>query len=251
MLVDTHCHVDAYPDPIGILNQAESAGVQVIAVTNSPGDYRLLRTRLGRRAGVEVALGFHPLRAGQATAHDLARFFRFLPQARWIGEIGLDFSRAGLGTRREQLRLFDAILADRRLGTKPVTVHSRGAERETVTRLCQANANAILHWYTGPLGVVDEALAGGLSFSINPAMIRSARSELLLRQLPPGAVLLETDGPYSRYGGRPASPTDILRTIQALSRVWGTTDDEAVSIIQSNQGRFFPRNENTSIPSVI
>jgi len=73
--------------------------------------------------------------------------------------------------------VFDALLALPRLRDLPVTVHTRGAERITVQRLADAGTRAILHWYTGPLGVADDALAAGMSFSINPAMVLRRRDE--------------------------------------------------------------------------
>lgn len=236
-LTDTHCHIDAYDNPVAVLDGAHAAGVHVIAVTEDPGRYRLLRTRLGRREGVDVALGFHPLRAGDASPHDLARFLRLLPQATWIGEIGLDFSRTGVATRKQQLRVFEAILADPHVRTRPVTVHSRGAERETIARLAQAQVPAILHWYTGPLSAVDDALAVGLWFSINPAMVRSKKAVPLLQRLPPGRVLLETDGPFVRSGSRSAVPSDLLGTLDHLARLWGMPTDEAQKAISRNEQR--------------
>jgi TatD DNase family protein len=237
VFTDTHCHIDAYDNPITILDDAHTAGVRVIAVTEDPGKYRLLRTRLGQRDGVDVALGFHPLRAGGASPHDLARFLRLLPQTRWIGEIGLDFSRVGLATRRQQLRVFEAILADPQLRTRPATVHSRGAERETIARLAQAHIPAILHWYTGALAAVDDALAAGLWFSINPAMVRSKKAAPLLRRLPPERILLETDGPFARHGSRPAIPSDLHGTLEHLARLWGMSTGEARNAIAQNEQR--------------
>lgn len=236
-LTDTHCHIDAYSEPLAVLESARSAGVHVVAVTEDPGTYRTLRTRLGRRDGVDVALGLHPLRAGTASPHDLARFLRLVPRASWIGEIGLDFSRAGAATRTQQLRVFDTILADSQLRSRPVTVHSRGAERETITRLAQAQIPAILHWYTGPPAAVDDALVAGLWFSVNPAMTRSRKAVPLLQRLPPEHVLLETDGPFARYGNAPAVPSDLFAVVEHLASLWGVPVVEAQATIVRNQGR--------------
>lgn len=208
-----------------------------MAVTEEPGQYRLLRTRLGQRDGVDLALGFHPLRAGEASPHDLARFFRLLPQTTWVGEIGLDFSRAGLATRKQQLQLFDAILSDSLLRSVPVTVHSRGAERETISRLAEASVSAVLHWYTGLLGTIDEALAAGLWFSVNPATVRSRKALTVLQRLPPEHVLLETDGPFARLSNRAAVPADVIETLTSLARLWDAPLDHARAIIIANQQR--------------
>jgi TatD DNase family protein len=236
-LLDTHCHLDAYDNPILVLDQARAAGVHVVAVTEDPGRYRLLRTRLGRRAGVEVALGLHPLRVAGASMAEVARFRRLLREAIWVGEVGLDFSRAGAATRSQQLRTFDALLAEVRAGSWPVSVHSRGAERETVDRLVDARVRAILHWYTGPLAVAEDALAGGLWFSINPAMAASMRSRALLAHLPPGRVVLETDGPFARRGGRPTRPADLVSLVQRLADLWAVSVEEARATIVDNQLR--------------
>jgi TatD DNase family protein len=247
-LIDTHCHLDAYDNPILVLDEARAAGVHVVAVTEDPGRHRLLRTRLGQRPVVEVALGMHPLRVAQASMGEVARFRRLLPQATWVGEVGLDFSRAGAATRNQQLRVFDALLAETRTGSRPLSVHSRRAEREVVDRLLDARVRAVLHWYTGPLAVAEDALAGGLWFSINPAMAASTRSKALLARLPPGRVLLETDGPFARQGGRSARPADLVPLLQRLAELWTVSVEEARATIVDNQARLLAQPSPTCSP---
>lgn len=237
-LLDTHCHITEYRDPTRVLAEAASVGVHVVVVTEDPGQYRLLRTRLGSRAGVEVALGFHPLRAGASTDDDVTRMLRLLPQARWIGEVGLDFSRVGLESKKAQLRLFDTLLAEAVVCSRPMTVHSRGAASETVKRLLDAGAHAIMHWYTGPLDVAEQALAGGLYFSVNPAMPVSKSGSALLRLLPSDRVLLETDGPYARTKARPSHPHDVVGLVATLASRWSVSVAEAEAGILRNQERF-------------
>ena len=236
-LIDTHCHVDAYPAARAILESAHSASIGVVAVTEDPTGYRRLRTRLGSRSGVVPALGLHPLRAGTAPSQNLARFLQLLPTASWIGEIGLDFSPTGTATRRAQLRVFEAILAEPHVARRPATVHSRGAEREVIDSLAQTEVRAVLHWYTGPLAYVDDALNAGLQFSVNPSMVRSAKGKALLRYLPREHVVLETDGPYCRVGNRPAAPADLVSTLQRLAESWETSVADADAIVKHNQRR--------------
>jgi TatD DNase family protein len=247
-LIDTHCHLDAYDNPLLVLDQARAASVHVVAVTEDPGRYRRLRTRLGRRPGVEVALGMHPLRVAGGSVAEVVRFRRLMPQATWVGEVGLDFSRAGAATRNQQLRTFDALLAELRAGSWPVSVHSRRAERQAVDRLLDARVRAVLRWYTGPLAVADDALAGGLWFSVNPAMTASARSRALLARLPPGRVLLETDGPFARHGGHPARPADLISLVRWLADLWAVSVEEARATIVDNQTRMLAQPPPTRPP---
>jgi len=236
-LLDTHCHLDAYPEPSRVLAAATAASVELVAVTNAPDAYRRLATLLPRSGPARPALGLHPLLAHQLGLAAVLPFSRHAAQATWIGEIGLDFSPAGRATRDTQLAVFDALLAVPQLRDRPVTVHTRGAERVAVQRLADAGARAILHWYTGPLGVVDDALAAGMYFSINPAMVASAKGRALLARVPRDRVLLETDGPYTRRAGRPCEPANLTALVDDLARLWQTGAAQARDSICENQRR--------------
>ncbi|WP_067973876.1 TatD family hydrolase [Mycolicibacter icosiumassiliensis] len=240
-LLDTHCHVSAYADPVAILREADEAGVGIVAVTEDPDEYRRLRTRLGKREHVEVALGLHPLRAAAFGPNELARFFRLVPQTNWIGEVGLDYSRAGAATARAQQRVFDVVLTEAQPGRHPLTVHSRGAEKDVVRRLADAGLPAVLHWYSGPLNLIGEALQAGLYFSINVAMTRSRKFPSLMREIPRDRILLETDGPYARDNGRPARPSGLDDVAAAIGLSWGTDLAATTKIVHANQSRFLNR----------
>lgn len=234
-LLDTHCHIDAYDDPRQTLADAAAAGVQVVAVTESPEGYRRLRTRLGSRPGVTVALGLHPASTAAAAPGQLDRFFRMLPSAQWIGEVGLDFAPGtSRAERSRQTSLFQAVLDHDLTHGRPMTVHSRGASRETVAWLAQARRTAVLHWFSGPLAVADDAVAAGLWFSVNPAMARSQKGLALIPRLPPDRVLCETDGPYCKVGSRPSVPADVAIVIEALARTWGANKDDARAQLERN-----------------
>jgi len=236
-LLDTHCHIDAYPDPSEVLARTAAAGVHVVAVTNTPDAYRRLATLLPRSGPARPALGLHPLHAHELGLAGALRFARLATQAAWIGEIGLDFSPPGRSTREAQLAVFDALLALPQMHDRPVSVHTRGAERVAVRRLIDAGVPAVLHWYTGPLGVADDALAAGMSFSVNPAMVTSAKGRALLTRLPHDRVLLETDGPYAQRDRRPYEPADLSTLVVELAQLWGTSTERVRAHVCDNQHR--------------
>lgn len=236
-LLDTHCHLDLYADPMALLDQARKASVDIVAVTQDPGKFRLLRTRLGRRQGVRLGIGLHPLRVTERYHLELDRLRRLVSQADWVGEVGLDFSKEGIATKKQQTGAFDALLALEEVRHRPMTVHSRRAEKDTISRLLQADVTAILHWYTGSMRDAEQAISGGLWFSINHAMIRSSRTASLLRTIPPQHILLETDGPFVRYGDRPVKPEDLPAIVKQLASVWRISREEATAQIEINQRR--------------
>lgn len=225
--VDAHCHVDQYRDPMDVVRRAEQAGVVTVAVTELPSKFQRLSLRLGNRRMVRVALGLHPLRAAAASPMELALFTELLDDAEYVGEVGLDGSQAGRESLRRQRKVFSHLLQQPRIKHKILTVHSRGAEKETIDALASAGATAILHWYSGPVKHVDTALAAGLWFSVNPSMLRSQNGQRIIAALPRERVVTETDGPYSKVGGRASEPNDIPSVVLGLARTWSETPEVA------------------------
>ena len=213
---------------------AIDANVTTIAVTELPSAYQRLSMLLGSRPQVHVALGIHPLRAAGASALELRLFDRLIDQALWVGEVGLDFSRAGAATRDRQLRVFERILGHPRIDRKVLSVHSRGAERETIAMLAETRLTAVLHWYSGPVGLLDDALAAGLYFSINPAMLASKAGTRVIAALPRDRVLVETDGPHTKIGNQLARPADLPRIARDLAGAWGMPYDDTQRLLADN-----------------
>jgi TatD DNase family protein len=237
MLWDTHCHLDQYERVIEVLETAGASTIGVVAVTNSPGAYRLLRTRLGSRPSVVVALGFHPLNVSSDWQSELARFFRLLPSATFIGEIGLDFSKTGAGSAREQRRVFEALLSEDQVRQRACSIHSRGAAEAVIETLADAKAErAILHWYTGSVQLAARAVEHGLWFSVNAAMLTSPRAQSLLKDVvPPDRWLLETDGPFVKVAGGASQPAMLAQIVTQLAPLWGISTSEVHEQLLHNQ----------------
>jgi TatD DNase family protein len=157
-----------------------------------------------------------------------------LANTEYVGEVGLDFSAHGKSTKTAQLRVFDRLLAQAILRYKVVTVHSRGAEAVVIQRLRAASVLAILHWYTGPLGLIEEALSAGLYFSINPAMLRSEKGRKVIAAVPHDRALTESDGPFAKSHGHPMGPSDMKTLVSDLARVWGINPNDARDQMYNN-----------------
>lgn len=237
LYVDTHCHLNLYTDPVKALD--ESPETVVVAVTELPSHYRLQAVRFRGDRRVRVALGLHPLRAASASALEISQLVRQLPNTEYVGEVGLDFSRHGRDTKSAQLRVFDRLLAQPSLPHKVISVHSRGAEAEVIQRLQAATVTAILHWYTGPLGLIEEALASGLYFSINPAMLRSEKGRKVVAVVPPYRALTESDGPFAKSHGHPAGPADMRTLVTELAELWRATPEDTRQRLYDNLAELY------------
>jgi TatD DNase family protein len=184
----------------------------------------------GRREGVRLALGLHPLEVAKVDlAKELALFQGYAGHTSYIGEIGLDYSRDGKPSRAIQEEALDAILDTRGVAEKVLSVHSRSASTATVERLRNAKATrVILHWFSGSMADLEAGLDAGFYLSVNPAMTWSEKGRKIIARLPWDRALVESDGPYARLAGRQLEPPDVSIAIAYLGKIWdGSSADVA------------------------
>lgn len=233
-MLDAHCHLDRYSDAKAVAQRANREGVFVIAVTNLPSHFEIGAPHVAKLSRVRLALGLHPLAADRHEA-EKQLFEQLFDATSFIGEVGLDFSREGKNSADVQTRSFHLVATLLSEHPKFVTLHSRGAERETLAVLKEYRiSSAVFHWYSGPLNVIEDALADGHYFSVNPAMIESEKGRSIISRLPRDRVLTETDGPYVKHLDKPAEPGAVRAVEGFLSNAWQVTPAEASRRVWSN-----------------
>lgn len=233
-MIDTHCHIDLYPDPSRVAADAEKAGITTVVVTNLPSAFDRAYPHIRPLRHIRLALGFHPLVAEQHAA-ERKRFQQYVDRTSYVGEIGLDFSSAGRTTKQIQLNSFRFVLETLRGKARFVTLHSRGAESTVVDLLEEYDKTPVVfHWYSGSLDVLHRALEHGHYFSINPAMLRSTNGNKIIAAIPPERALTETDGPFVEVGKRPAQPSDVLLVEANLAQRWQVQPQEAAARMKEN-----------------
>ena len=196
-MIDTHCHFDMMPQPEAYIRQRELAGDIVIGMTNLPSHFQMGQPHLRGYKHIRLALGLHPLLAAESKS-EVTLFKRLVNQTSYIGEIGLDFSKEGLATKDEQVAVLRELLSAICGKKKIISVHSRRAERELLSLLCEYEVeNVIFHWYSGPVDLVPAILEQGCYFSVNEAMCLSKNGRAIIEKIPREMVLTETDAPYN------------------------------------------------------
>ncbi len=227
-LVDTHCHLDLYPDPAALLRTIEEAGVYTVAVTNAPSVFPHTKRLTERARYVRPAIGLHP-ELVKTHAGERSLFWQHLSETRYVGEVGLDHVTTDSGERSLQREVFAEVLERcAAAGDKVLTVHSRRAASTVIDMVGKEFPGVvILHWFSGSVREASRAAANGLYFSLNPAMVRSKSGQALIESMDPSRVLTETDGPFVTLEKAPATPPDVSLVVRHLAGVWRTSDEEA------------------------
>lgn len=241
MRIDSHCHVDLYPDPHAVLANLEKDRVLTISMTNLPSHFEMGLPHLKGCRWVRPALGLHPSEVSKHSkstlANELRRFERSLPLTSWIGEVGLDGRREYRESRHEQTLAFGQIVAQiRALGdAKVMSIHSAGAVREVLDAIrAVGEVIPILHRFTGSHDELQAAVSTGCWFSVNPAMMRSSAGRARIEAMPRSRILTESDGPFVRIGDRAVVPADTDLVLEQLARMWGQDPSEVAAKVRAN-----------------
>lgn len=233
-MIDTHCHIDMYKNPHSIAEESERLGIVTIGMTLLPSHFELGFEHVKQYKKVRLALGMHPLKS-ELHKSEFSKFLFYLDHTSYIGEIGLDFSREGINKKDLQIESFKRILSSISGKPKIISLHSRRAEKEVLQLLIENNIqNAIFHWYSGSISLIDKISKYGYYFSVNPAMIKSENGKKIIERIPKNLILTETDGPYIKIKDNLVRPKDVGLVEEFLAKKWSSTLSEVDEQIHKN-----------------
>ena len=227
--VDAHCHLDQYPRPQAEAEACEDTRTYTITVTNLPWEFSRTRGYVVGRRFVRAGVGLHPELVTQFP-HAGRELLPLLREAKYVGEIGLDYTRATADERQLQRQVFASVVEEcERLGGRVLTIHSRRAAKDVVEILrCVKRSRVFLHWYSGTMRILEQATAIGCFFSANPAMVRSASGREVVRAIPGDRIVTESDGPYVTLHGEVLRPSQMRAAMMEIAAIRGE-DPEAFS----------------------
>ncbi|WP_420628641.1 Qat anti-phage system TatD family nuclease QatD [Candidatus Leptofilum sp.] len=245
MIHDTHCHLDLYPDPYQVASATEKAKIKTIAVTNLPSAYFAAKPHMGRFRFLNLAIGLHPLLADHHSSREKQLFRNALQETRYIGEIGLDFSKHGVASKEKQLTSFRFVLNLLRNAKRFVTLHSRRAESTVLQMLTEYQIGPVVfHWYSGSLKTLDAIVNAGHYFSVNTAMIQSIHGKRIINHIPKQLMLTETDGPFIKLSGNPVYPQHVQIIHDYVSQCWNKSVSEVTVQLSNNLESYLSKSQH-------
>jgi TatD DNase family protein len=226
-VIDSHTHLDfCEPPNADLVAAAEQAGVtRMLTVGTDGASCRAALQTAEDFPQVYAAIGRHP---NSATGFDDADFAELQALAAHekclaIGETGLDYYR-DYAPVSDQRRAFEAQIELARSTGKPLVIHSRAADDDTLAILStQAHGlRVILHCFS-MADRVEECLAHEdwcFSFAGNATYPRAEDLRAAALRVPADRLLVETDAPYlspQPVRGKPNQPANVAMTAQALA----------------------------------
>jgi len=238
---DFHCHIDLYPDPVGMIEMCEKEKVFTLAVTTTPKAWPQNRRWTETSRYVVAAPGLHPELVGERHG-EIDLLEDYMNESRLIGEIGLDGSPQHRKSWSIQMEVFiRALTCAQRLGGRVISIHSRRAAAEVIKCLEEHTTTdrvvPLLHWFSGSIALGRKAAALGCYFSINHLTLEHETGLALVRSLPDERILTETDAPFTSWGERKSQPSDVLESLNRIAQVRGVPVNVMKEVLATNAMR--------------
>jgi len=253
-IIETHCHLDYLKDrPLEeTLAQTQRVNIErVITIAVSPENLATVRELSQVTPWVYGTQGIHPHEAETYTdaVEDEIRAHAGDNKIVAVGEIGLDFfyDNADREVQRDVFRRQLQIACDT---DRPVVIHSREADEDTITILKEfentLGRRGVIHSFTSGPGLARYALDQGwcLGFNGITTFNKAENVRDIVRMAPIEQILLETDAPFLTpvpYRGRENAPFYLPFVAEKIAEVKELPLDQVLAQTYANSLRtFFP-----------
>jgi TatD DNase family protein len=193
---------------------------------------------------VYAAVGRHPNASRGFDEADLAELQALAAHERClaIGETGLDFYREG-APPEDQRRAFAAQIQLASETGKPLVIHSRAADSETLDQLAAeaGGLTVLMHCFSMP-DRLEECLERGylISFAGNVTYRSAGDLAEAATRVPDDRLLVETDAPYltpQAVRKQRNQPAFVAHTVRFIAQLREISAPELGAIVERNAAR--------------
>ncbi|MBS0387252.1 MAG: TatD family hydrolase [Proteobacteria bacterium] len=241
---------DSYADDRdAVIDRARAAGVSQLIVTGAtlPSSAAALALARAHPQRLYATAGVHPHHAAELSPEHLPALRMLLaePEVVAVGECGLDYFRE-YSPRTAQRAAFTLQLGLAAECGKPLFLHQRDAHADFIAALREHAStrrkrplHGVAHCFTGGEAELDAYLDLGLHIGITGWICDERRGrhlQQLVRRIPAGRLLLETDGPYllprdlqPRPSSRRNEPAFLAHIAAVVARLRGESIEECAA----------------------
>jgi TatD DNase family protein len=248
-LMDSHCHLqDAKfdEDRAQVLAEALDALDAILVVGDDLATSRAAIDLV--QPGVHAVVGIHPYHAAKVDDAMLHALHGLLSTEGVValGEIGLDYFNE-FSPRAAQGPAFEQQLALAARENRPVVIHCRQAEEDTLTLLRKYRdqlPNVVMHCFGGDAGFAEACLALDchISFAGNVTYPKARELREAALVTPMNRLLVETDAPYLApqvKRGKRCTPALVQHTAAFLAELKAVDETTFAQKTTENARRIF------------
>jgi TatD DNase family protein len=247
-VIDSHTHLHVCkPDDAELVAAAVAAGVErMLTVGTNGATCREALLAAERFPQVFAAIGRHPNEAAGFDDADAAELHALAehPRCAAIGETGLDYYR-DYAPRADQQRAFEAQIELARGTGKPLVIHTRAAEDDTIDtlRAQAAGLAVVMHCFSMP-DRLEECVEAGwwISFAGNVTYPNAQELAAAAERVPDERLLVETDAPYltpQAVRKERNQPAYVVHTARFVAERRGMEYEQLEALVERNAAGLF------------
>ena len=251
-MIDSHCHLDHEPlleNLNDVLKRSKDIGItKLLTICTTLDSFEKIKSIIKKDKMIYGTYGIHPHESekDQVKKETIVKEVTENNRIIGIGETGLDFYYNHANKSR-QLDSFKSHIEASISLNKPLIIHSREAEKETFDILNfykGSDLKILMHCFTGSLEFSKKLLTLGAFFSASGIITFKNSTELqdTFKSIPLEKLLIETDSPFLApipMRGKKNEPSFIKYTLEKLSSLKETTEEELSNITTNNFNRLF------------
>ncbi|MDD5086492.1 MAG: TatD family hydrolase [Candidatus Nanoarchaeia archaeon] len=250
LLVDVHAHLDMKEfdsDLDEVIQRAKKEGVKAIITNGINHKSNLKVLEISEKYSiVKAAIGLYPEYVNEMSDKEIDDEIKFIEKNKnriiAIGEVGLDFKNIeDEKQKQKQINAFKKIITLAKKIKKPIIVHTRKAEQQTIEILEKEKAEkVVLHCFSGKLNSINKAAELKYYFSVTTNIVRSEQFQKMVEIVDLNQILTETDAPFlSPFKDKRNEPAFIIQTINKIAEIKSMDKQEVANNIFMNYQRVF------------
>lgn len=255
MFIDSHCHID-FPElmadlPNLLQEMKQNRVTHALSISVDVSDWSRIKTIIETHPHIYGSVGTHPdyEDVHEPTVEELITMLAH-PKVIATGETGLDYYRlqGDLTWQRNRFRNhIQAALASK----KPLIVHTRNAQEDTIAILKEEKASdigGVMHCFTENIDMARLSLEQNfyISFSGIVSFKNAAVVHETAAYVPLDRILIETDSPYLApvpHRGKTNRPSWVVHVAERIAQIKGVSVEEVGRITSENFKRCFNLNQ--------
>ena len=246
-MIDTHSHVyeEEMPNYKEIIEECKNKDISMIINGVDNKSNKQIIDLSNKYDNVYASIGLNYDQIDYFTDKDLEDLEELIKSNKIvaIGEIGLDYYWTK-DNKDKQIYFFEKQLSLAEKYNLPVIVHARESIQDTYDILKKYKVKGTMHCYSGSLEMAKEFIKLGFKIGIDgPITYKNNKKGVeVVKELPIGSILLETDSPYlapEPNRGKQNSPLNLIYIAEKIADIKGISVDEVIDKTTKNAKELF------------
>ena len=237
MFIDVHAHLDLLKGLDKIISECKKKKIAVISQGINPETNRRVLSFAKKYENVKAAIGIYPDEVlklnDKAISDELIFIEKYKGKISAIGEIGLDSTYKNMEKQKE---VFEKLVKIAIKTDKPVIIHSRKAELETIDILEKLKCEkVIMHCFSGNKKLVERVIKNKWYLSISSNVKYNLQFQENVKSCPMEQLLCETDSPFLSPDKKfPNTPLKVIESYKKIAEIKKLSLTKVESIIYNN-----------------